>query len=293
MKTFNRVSAAVIIAAVLTVAITFGLAGSVRAATTRVYLGAADSFAVLAGAAVTNVPTSAITGNVGLSPAAGDNYDSGVTQAQVTGTIYSVNAAGPLGYIENPGLLTTAKNALTAAYNDAAGRPYDLDYGVTDNQLGGKTLYPGVYRFGHAATANLIGTLTLDANGDPDPVWIFQATSDLVTADGAPGVAGSSVVLINGATPCDVFWQVSSSGSHIGTYAEFVGNIMADQSISLLTGATLDGSVQARIGQVSLDQNTITKGPCALAPTPTPTPPTPAPGSDTLVPGSGLPYTGK
>ncbi len=151
-------------------------------------------------------------------------------------------------------MLTTAQNDLTTAYNDAAGRSFDVDFGVVDNQLGGKTLFPGVYSFGHAATANLIGNLTLDANGETDPVWIFQATSDLITA------SYSSITMIGGDS-CDVFWQVSSSAT-IGTYTDFVGNILADQSIALQTGATLDGSALARIAAVTLDHNTITKSDC-------------------------------
>src|SRR5436190_7492754 len=217
-----------------------------QAATPTIDLGTAASFGILAGSKITDAGGSStiVAGNVGLSPATGASI--GLTSAQVlAGKIYAVDAAGPAGSVNNSGLLTTAKNDLTTAYNDAAARPA-TDLGVVDNQLGGQTLFPGVYKFGHAATANLIGTLTLDANGEVDPVWIFQATSDLITAAGAPGNPGSSVALINGADSCDVFWQVSSSAT-IGTYADFAGHIMADQSISLETGATLDGSALARI----------------------------------------------
>jgi len=110
------------------------------------------------------------------------------------------------------GLLLQAQNDLTTAYVDAGNRPVPgaNNLGVVDNQLGGKTLSPGVCSFGHAATANLIVQ------------------------------SGSSVVLMNGASSCDVFWWVGSSAT-IGTYSDFVGNIMADQSIALQTGATLDG----------------------------------------------------
>ncbi len=233
-----------------------------------VNLGTASSFAILAGSEITDAGgvSTIVAGDVGLSPATGAAI--GLTSLQVLGgTTYAVNAAGPFGSVNAPGLLAAAKNDLTDAYNDAFNRPFTIDYGVEDNQLGGKTLYPGVYRFGHAATANLIGTLTLDANGDPNPVWIFQATSDLITAAGSPGNPGSSVALINGAASCNVYWQVGSSAT-IGTYSDFVGNIMADQSISLQAYATLNGSALARIAAVTLDHNTIIKDDCDVVTVP-------------------------
>ena len=219
-------------------------------------LGTAANFSILAGSQITDAGGASVitTGDVGLYPTTGAAI--GLTAGQVTGgTIYQAETSGAL--------LNTAQNDLTAAYNDAMGRPVTVDFGVVDNQLGGQTLFPGVYRFGHAATANLIGTLTLDANGDLNPVWIFQATSDLVTAAGAPGDSGSSVVLVNGASSCDVFWQVGSSAT-IGTYSDFAGNIMADQSIALQAYATLDGSALARIAAVTLDHNTITHPDCSV-----------------------------
>ena len=223
-------------------------------AVTIVDLQSASGFAILAGSQVTDAggASTVVTGDVGLFPATGAAV--GLTESQViAGAIYRAETSGAL--------LNGAKNDLTTAYNDAAGRPVTTAFGVVDNQLGGKTLFPGVYSFGHAATANLIGTLTLDANGDPNPVWIFQASSDLVTAAGAAGSPGSKVALINGATSCDVFWQIGSSAT-IGTYSEFVGNIMADQSIALQAYATLDGSALARIAAVTLDHNTIINSDC-------------------------------
>ena len=237
-------------------------------------LGTASSFAILAGSQITDAggASTITTGNVGLYPATGAAI--GLLASQVGGTIYTAETSGAL--------LNQAQNDLTTAYNDAAGRPVLIDFGVVDNQLGGQTLFPGVYRFGHAATANLAGTLTLDAHGDPDPVWIFQATSDLITA------SDSTVALINGATSCDVFWQVSSSAT-IGTYSDFVGNIMADQSIALQAYATLEGSALARIAAVTLDHNTITREDCTASDgddgggTPVPDP-----GSTLLLLSSGL-----
>ena len=237
-------------------------------------LGSASNFAILAGSQITDAggASTIVTGDVGLSPASGSFI--GLTASQVPGgTIYAVDAAGPLGSVNNPGLLTTAKNDLTNAYNDAFNRPFTIDFGVVDNQLGGQILFPGVYRFGGAATANLIGTLTLDANGETNPVWIFQATSTLITA------SGSSVSLI-GASACDVFWQVGTSAT-LGTGTIFVGHIMADQSIALNTGATLDGSAMAQSALVSLDHNTITGEDCNAESVPDN-------GSTLLLLGSGL-----
>lgn len=229
-------------------------AGSVIAASPPgIGLGTADSFAILAGSAITDVPASPITGDVGVSPAAGSFI--GLTCGEVSGTIYSVDATGPLPCrVTNPGLLTQAKNDLTTAYGNAAGRTPDTTFVAADNQLGGQTLTGGVYRFGGAVTANLIGNLTL--SGDASSVWIFQATSTLITA------ASSSVTLTGGAQACNVFWQVSTSAT-IATSTSFVGTIMADQQIALQTGATLQGRALARIAGVTLDHNTITKPSCS------------------------------
>ena len=223
-------------------------------AVTTVELGTADSFAVLAGTEVTNVPTSAITGDVGLSPGAGSSYDAGVTQAQVDGTIYAVDGTGPAGSVEDPALLTQAKADLVTAYDDAAGRTPTDTFVAGDNQLGGQTLTSGVYAFGHATTANIVGTLTL--SGGANSVFIFQASSDLVTA------SSSVVDLIGGVKACNVFWQVDSSAT-LGTDSVFVGNIMALTAITVNTGATIEGSALARNAAVTLDQNVITDSACA------------------------------
>ncbi|MHB8160829.1 MAG: ice-binding family protein [Thermoleophilia bacterium] len=268
MKVFNKTSVVVVLA----VAITLGLAGLSSAATT-VNLGTADSFAVLAGTAVTNVPTSVITGNVGLSPAAGTNY-AGLTMAEVSGTIYAVDVNGPAGAAgNNPSLVNGAKSDLTAAYLDAAGRTPTHTFVAGDNQLGGQTLTAGVYAFGHATTANITAAspLTLDAQGDPNAVFIFQASSDLVTA------SNSVVRLANGAQACNVFWQVTSSVT-LGTSSTFVGNVLALTSITDNGYSTISGSLLARNGQVALNHTTINDVTCAVTRTPTPNP-TPNPNS--------------
>jgi len=253
-------------ATVLTVALLSAAFPGVASATTPVQLNTAAPFAVLAGTAVTDVPTSAITGDVGLSPAAGSNY-AGLTQAEVTGTVYAADATGPAGAVDNPGLLTQAKNDLTNAFVSAAGESATTTYATGDNQLGGQTLTPGVYAFGHAATANLTAAspLVLNGNGDPGALFVFQASSDLVTG------SGSVVQLENGAQACNVFWVVGSSAT-LATSSTFVGTLMALTSATLDSGATVQGRILARNGAVTLDANTITAPPtCAQTTTPTPT----------------------
>ncbi len=224
-------------------------------------LGAANSFAVLAGTALSNIPTSAITGDVGLSPAAGTNY-SGLTALQVMGTIYAVDATGPAGSVNNPGLLTSAKAGLVAAFNALSAPPNvacTVDYGAVTKDLVGLTLVPGVYC---ADAFSLSGTLTLNDTGDPFGVWIFRsALSTLITT---PGV-GAKVQFLNGTgSSCNVWWKVASSAT-IGSGTTFIGNILALTSISLGTGASLNGRALARNGAVTLHSNTINRPICALA----------------------------
>lgn len=261
---------------------------ALAAGPTTVNLLTTDGFAVLAATAVTNVPTSVITGNVGLSPAAGSNY-AGITAAQVTGTIYAVDASGPAGSVNDPSLLTTAKNDLTTAYLDAAGRTPTTTFVAGDNQLGGQTLTSGVYRFGHASTANITAAspLVLDAQGDPSAVFIFQATSDLVTA------SSSVVQLVNGAQACNVFWQIGSSAT-LGSSSTFIGTIMALTSVTVNSGVTVSGRVMARNAAVTLDADTITRPTCTSTPsgstTTTDSSTTGTNGSESSTP--GLPNTG-
>jgi hypothetical protein len=213
-----------------------------------VSLGSARSFAVLAGFTVTSTGSTTLKGDLGLWPG---NSVTETPAMTVSGTRYI-----------NDGVAQTAQGNLITAYNNAAGRPYDKLYdGGYDLGLGGtgQTLTPGVYRDGTSFL--LTGTLTLDAEGNPDAVWIFQAGSTLTTAAGAPGNPGSSVVLINGAQACHVFWQVGSSAT-LGMDSDFVGNILALASITANTGAKVDGRLLALNGVVTLDNNTITVPTC-------------------------------
>jgi hypothetical protein len=249
---------------------------SIAAAVPTVNLKTTAGFAILAGETITNTGPTTITGDVGLSP--GSSFV--VTGVTLNGATHIADAVA-----------VQAKTDLVSAYNDAAGRPVTGNVAV---ELGGRTLGPGVYSSG--GVFGITGTLTLNAHGDPNAVFIFQSSATLTTA------SGSRVRLINGARFCRVFWVVPSSAT-LGTNSTFVGHIFASTSIHAQTGATVQGQLLAQTGEVTLDTNTITNGICANvspSPTPSPTPsgtatptpsttPTPVP-SATTVP--GLPTTG-
>jgi hypothetical protein len=265
----QRISAAVAISTVAALSLTFGL--SAAAVESAVELGNAKSFAVLAGAGITN------TGPTTLAGTAGANIGSSPT-GTFTGSV-SVTTSGTKYLAADP-VTAAAQADLTTAYLDATGRTPATTVAA---DLGGQTLTQGVYN--SASSLALTGTLILDAENDPSAVWIFQAGSTLTTA------SGSSVQLINGADACNVFWQVGSSAT-FGTTTSFTGHVLALTSITANTGATFMGSLLARNGAVTLDTNTITNNLCVTAtPTPTPTPtatPTAAPTTDT---GGQLPNT--
>ncbi|MFD3590235.1 ice-binding family protein [Streptomyces sp. NPDC058683] len=209
---------------------------------TFVDLGRADSFAVLAGSETTNTGPSVITGDVGVSP--GTSISGYGPPAVVNGTQHSADTVAQ-----------DAQTDLITAYDDAAGQPSD---GALPPDAGGLTLVPGVYTA--SSTLGLTGTLTLDAQGDPNAVWVFQIGSGLTTA------SSSRVSLVNGASPCNVFWKVGSSAT-LGTSTAFVGNILAMTSITVTTSATIEGRALARNGAVTLDTNTITRPQCATGTT--------------------------
>ncbi len=205
-------------------------------------LGSAQSFGVLAGTTVTNTGPSVVTGNLGVWPgSAVTGFPPGIV---VDGTIHLSDAVAQ-----------QAQTDVTTAYNALAGMaPTQI---LTGSDLGGLTLFPGVYFF--ASSAFLTGTLTLDAQGNPDALFVFQMGSTLITA------SDSSVVTINGADGCDVYWQVGSSAT-LGTNTDFEGNIVALTSITLTTGANIvEGRALARNGAVTMDSNTVTAG-CLPAP---------------------------
>ena len=222
-----------------------------RAAQAPVGLKTAESFAVLAGSTITNTGLTTITGDVGLHPGTAMTGFDGLTDSVVLdGERHTTDAVASL-----------AKTDLVTAYNDAAGRGPVTEKAT---ELGGTTLMAGVYDSA-AGTFGITGTLTLDAENVPGAVFIFQMESTLITA------TGSAVNLINGADACNVFWQVGSSATLEGA-TRFKGNILAMQSITLVTGAQVVGRTLARTGAVTMDTNSISKESCSSASTPTATP---------------------
>lgn len=203
-------------------------------------------FAILAGSLISNVPTSAITGNIGLSPAA-RSFITGFGLAEVTGTIYAADDVAPAGVAA---MLTAAKGDLTIAYNDLAGRT-SVDMVLLAGNIGGLTLTPGLYKSSGSLEISS-GDLTFDANGNANAVFIIQMASTLVTT------SGRQIILAGGAKASNIFWQVGTSAT-LGTNSVFKGAIMADQSISLNTGASVEGRLFARIGAVRLAGNALTK----------------------------------
>jgi type VI secretion system secreted protein VgrG len=211
-------------------------------------LGSAKSFAVLGSSTVTNTGPTVIHGDLGVSPGLTiTGFPPGIISAP--GTVHSGDAES-----------LQAQQDVVVAYDALAGQACDVD--LTDQDLGGLTLTPGVYCF--SSSAGLTGMLTLNAQGNPDSVFIFQIGSTLITA------SNSSVLLTNGSSACNVFWKVGSSAT-LGTATEFKGNILALASITLNTGANIiPGRALARNGAVTLDTNNISNSACmVLAPTAT------------------------
>lgn len=202
---------------------------------------------ILAGSMISNIPTSSVTGNIGLSPAAGSNI-TGFGAAEVTGIIYTTDATGPAGSVENPTMLTAAKGDLTIAYNDAAGR-IATDMVLLSGNIGGLTLTQGLFKSSGSLEISS-GDLTFDAEGNSNAVFIIQIASTLATK------SGTRVILKNGAKSSNIFWQVGTSVS-LGTSTTFKGIIMADQSISMGTGAKIEGKLLARIAAVTIEAATV------------------------------------
>jgi ice-binding like protein len=221
------------------------------AAASPVNLATASPFVVLGGQAVTNTGPSVLGGDLGVSP----------------GAALTLGAATVLGATHaNDAVAAQAQLDVTTAYGVAAGQAVTAD--LTGIDLGGLSLVAGAYRF--TSSAQLTGPLVLDAQNDPNAQFVFEIGSSLTTA------SASSVVLINGASPCNVYWQVGSSAA-LGSATAFQGNLMALTSISLNNAATVQGRLLARNGSVTLINNVITNSMCT-------TPATPPPGPDS---GSG------
>ncbi|MBK5279978.1 MAG: DUF3494 domain-containing protein [Bacteroidia bacterium] len=212
-------------------------------------LGAAANYVILAKAAVNNNPTSAITGDIGLSPAATSfitgfaltNATGLATSPQVTGNLYAADMADP-----TPINLTTAVNNMITAYNDAAGRPSPDFSELATGNIGGRTLTGGLYKWSNTVT--LPSDVTI--SGGANDVWIFQIAGDLTISNAV------NMTLIGGAQPKNIFWQVAGTVT-IGTTAHFEGVILSQTGITFQTGASFKGRALAQT-VVILDGNAIT-----------------------------------
>lgn len=226
-----------------------------------VALGASCGYGILGGSTVTTTGNTKVTGDVGLSP--GSSMTGWASTNTFVGTGTNTNGAGiVIGtiHITDPppaasNTAAAAQTALTAAYLDAAGRTAPAPTTITPLDIGGRTLAPGIWK--SSSSVGITGTVTLDGQGDPNAVWIFQISTALTTG------SGSKVVLSGGASPHNIFWTVGS-GATLGTTSTFNGSILSNSgSITLNTGAVLNGrALQSTPGAVTLDSNTVTVPPC-------------------------------
>lgn len=244
-----------LVMAILAITLTLGTGQTAHAqeesTRARVDLGAASPFAILTKTGITNVPTSAITGNLGASPISStaitgfslvaDSTNTFSRSSQVTGKIYAANYAAP-----TPANLTAAVSNMEAAYTDAAGRTLPDFTELYAGNLSGRTLAPGLYKW---STGVLI-TSSVTLAGPENAVWIFQIAGDLTIGSGA------KVLLSGGALPNTIFWQVGGTGVEIGTTAHMEGTILAKKAIHLRTGASLNGRALSQTA-VTLAKNTV------------------------------------
>ena len=224
----------------------------VGAGPAAVILGTAGNFVVLAKAAISTVPPSMLTGNIGVSPAAAslitefalvaDATNVFSTSTQVIGKVYASNYAVP-----TPNDLTTAVSNMESAYTDAAGRPPPNQLNLGTGAIGGLTLAPGLYKWTSSVTMLSDVTIT----GDENAVWIFQITGDLTMA------SAKNVILSGGALAKNIFWQVAGQAT-FGANSHFEGVLLSQTAITLQTGATMNGRALAQT-QVALQQARVTQ----------------------------------
>lgn len=232
MNTIRLIATATALIALTATVSTTGVRASSLA--TAPPLGTTATYAVLAGTTVTNTGPTTVNGDLGVSPGTAVT-GFGTGQGTVMGTIHAGDAPAAQAQID-----------LATAYANLVGQSCGTD--LSGQDLGGRTLAPGVTCFG--TSAQLTGTLTLDGQGDPNAVFVVKIGSMLTTASNA------MVILINGAKSSNVFFQVGSSAT-LGTGTKFVGNILAFTSITLTAGATLNGRALARNGAMTLDTNQV------------------------------------
>jgi hypothetical protein len=211
-----------------------------------VNLGTAGTFAILTKTGVTDVPTSAITGDVGTSPITGAALL--LPCGEVSGKVYTVDAAGPLPCaVTDPTFLTRAVGDMELAYDDAAGRSSPDFTELGAGEIGGLTLAPGLYKWG----TNVLISTDVTLSGGPDDVWILQIAGNLNQAN------ATRVTLAGGALPENVFWQVAGVAT-LGTTAHFEGIVLAKTIIAANTGASVNGRLLAQTA-VTLQMNAVTE----------------------------------
>ena len=209
-------------------------------------LGVAGNFVILSKSGITDVYPSVVTGDIGASPITGAAIL--LTCAEVKGTTYTVNAAGPLPcYTINASRLTTAVSDMQTAYTDAAGRNKPNFVNLGAGNIGGKTLTPGLYKW----TTSLIIPTNITISGGPDDIWIFQVAGTLITSSAV------NITLSGGAQAKNIYWQTAGAVT-LGTTSHFEGIILGKTGINLQTGASINGRLLAQTA-VTLQKNTVTQ----------------------------------
>jgi Ice-binding-like len=230
----------------VSMALALVVCGSGFASSQPVNLGKAGTFAILTKTGITDVPASAVNGDVGTSPITGAALLLSCTE--VTGKVYTVDAAGPQPCkVTDATLLSAAVGDMEFAYTDAAGRTSPDFINVGAGEIGGKTLAPGLYKWGTGVSISTDVTLS----GGPNDVWIFQIAGKLHEAN------GKHVTLAGGALAQNIFWQVAGVVT-IGTTAHFEGVILAKTMIAVNTGASVNGRLFAQTA-VTLQENAVTQ----------------------------------
>jgi hypothetical protein len=209
-----------------------------------VNLGVAGDFVILSKTGITDVYKSSVIGDVGSSPISGSAIL--LKCSEVTGTIYTVNAAGPLPCrVTNASRLTTAVSNMQAAYTDAAGRSNPNFVNLGAGNIGSKTLTAGVYKF----TSDVVIPTDVTISGSSTDVWIFQISGTLKTSSAV------KIILAGGALAKNIFWQAAGAVT-LGTTSHFEGNILGQTGINMQTGATINGRMLAQ-SAVTLQMNTV------------------------------------
>ena len=247
MNPFITKPRALVLATMLTTLLAASASAVAAQALAPVKLGSAGTFALLSKTGVTNVYASVINGDVGASPITGAAVH--LTCGEIaSGILYTVDAAGPLPCsVTAATLLTAAVSDMEAAYTDAAGRVLPDFINLGTGEIGGKTLAPGLYKWGTNVSISKDVTLS----GGPTDVWIFQI------AGGIEQASATRVNLTGGALAKNVFWQ-SAGVVSIGTTAHFAGVVLAKTMVAVKTGASVNGRLLAQTA-VTLQKNTVTQ----------------------------------